>query len=479
LGEAEQEDDYLVNDVTGELKDTGGASQQEPRLKESTRTNEGAEAPIFYDPNELLDELSEKLGRKMYAAPEAMERDDMQAAAVIANLLTQSQLIPMKGEDAPQGAAYGPNVFVGVETEDPHLYVAMHEIEHTLEDVDPEAHDEFMAIAKKYFNGEKGMSDYYFRHGYSYKDIWKEFTADVTAEIMQQPGFWAKVREQSPALIKKIVDIIDQIITKFRKEVAKDSSMLKYISDIEAFRDEVAGATANLLKKKPRNLLDLRGAEAFAAKMKEGTTSQKGVPFLGIVGEKGYIESYDQDKAQKSDYHHSFALSIKGNEIYEQDSTLRFVRQGNSKTYTLEGGPTLDPFGKGFAQIKQFAAHVIKEGAPLDSPVSVGQQHLGTEFEGKSIGTLADFVAESLKPKARLLSGIGDKSSAPKIKSGIAPIFYSQLERTIQAKMPNAASQDQVLAIIKGGQVKAEEIAWSGIRNGLGNKDPRCQKMMS
>lgn len=239
-----------------------------PRLKESTQTTEGAEAPIFYDPNEMLDELSEKLGRKMYAAPEAMEREDMQAAGIIANLLTQSQLIPMKGQDAPQGAAYGNNVFVSVETEDPHLYVAMHEIEHTLEDVDPEAHDEFMAIAKKYFNGAVGMSDYYFRHGYSYKDIWKEFTADVTAEIMQQPGFWAKVREQSPALIKKIVDIIDQIITKFRKEVAKDSSMLQYISDIEAFRDEVAGTMARSLQRRPRNLLDLRQAGEFAAKLK-------------------------------------------------------------------------------------------------------------------------------------------------------------------------------------------------------------------
>ncbi len=44
--------------------------------------------------------------------------------------------------------------FVSVETEDPHLYGLLHEIEHTLEDVDPEAHDEFMAIAKKYFNGQ-------------------------------------------------------------------------------------------------------------------------------------------------------------------------------------------------------------------------------------------------------------------------------------------------------------------------------------
>lgn len=44
-----------------------------------------------------------------------------------------------------------------------------------------------------------------------------------------------------------------------------------------------------------------------------------------------------------------------------------------------------------------------------------------------------------------------------------APPFYSQLRRVIDEKMPNRAAPQQVQGILKGGQVKPDEIAWSGL----------------
>jgi hypothetical protein len=45
--------------------------------------------------------------------------------------------------------------------------------------------------------------------------------------------------------------------------------------------------------------------------------------------------------------------------------------------------------------------------------------------------------------------------------------FYSQLRRTVDAKMPARASVAQVLGILKGGSVKEDELEWSGIREWL------------
>lgn len=41
--------------------------------------------------------------------------------------------------------------------------------------------------------------------------------------------------------------------------------------------------------------------------------------------------------------------------------------------------------------------------------------------------------------------------------------FYSQLEKTLEEKMPNKASADQIRGIISKGAVKADEIKWSGL----------------
>ena len=60
------------------------------------------------------------------------------------------------------------------------------------------------------------------------------------------------------------------------------------------------------------------------------------------------------------------------------------------------------------------------------------------------------------------------QSAVPQPDSG--PIFFSQLQKTIELKMPNSAPIEQVKGIIGGGAVKQEEIDWSGINDFLEGK---------
>lgn len=114
--------------------------------------------------------------------------------------------------------------------------------------------------------------------------------------------------------------------------------------------------------------------------------------FLGIVGTNGYVEAYDYKTAEKYDFHHSNALSPKGQKYYDDDGTLRFVKYYGDCKYTLEGSPALDPFNKGLRQIRIFARYCVEAGSTPDTQLAVADHALGTPYEGKIIGKLEDWV---------------------------------------------------------------------------------------
>ena len=116
------------------------------------------------------------------------------------------------------------------------------------------------------------------------------------------------------------------------------------------------------------------------------------IPFIGIVSKDGYVESYNYETAEKFDFHHSFALSERGCEEYDKNETLRFVMYKGTNTYTLEGEPALDPFHNGFKQVQLFAKHVLEKGATPDIQIEIGEHYLNTEWEGKLIGKLKDWI---------------------------------------------------------------------------------------
>src|SRR3990167_1249816 len=56
-------------------------------------------------------------------------------------------------------------------------------------------------------------------------------------------------------------------------------------------------------------------------------------------------------------------------------------------------------------------------------------------------------------------------------KNVSAPVFYSKLERTVESKMPNAATPEAIRGMLKGAGVKDEEIKWTDLEGFLAGKE--------
>jgi hypothetical protein len=213
-----------------------------------------------------LEVLSQELSLKLKPAPSALSRADMQAANTLVNIFTGRNLIPFRGRGV-QGVADSDVIYINEKTRDPLLYVVKHEIIHTLGTTDPEPLNKLMDLVKKYAINHPAIMKNYRKQDYTEDEIWEEFTSDVISEVMEEPGFWDRVRAKAPELIKRIVDLIDQLIAKFKKAVGNKQSMLKYIRDLEEFKDKVAGVVAENLKSGRRNI-ELRPDGEIAAKAK-------------------------------------------------------------------------------------------------------------------------------------------------------------------------------------------------------------------
>ncbi len=72
---------------------------------------------------------------------------------------------------------------------------------------------------------------------------------------------------------------------------------------------------------------------------------------------------------------------------------------------------------------------------------------------------------ELLRKSNELLKGKKDEL----FQKEEAPVFYSQLQRTIEEKMPNKASPEQIRGLLRD-KVKQEEIEWSGLNDFLSDK---------
>ena len=75
----------------------------------------------------------------------------------------------------------------------------------------------------------------------------------------------------------------------------------------------------------------------------------------------------------------------------------------------------------------------------------------------------------------RSAAGLPASFMAAPAEEGVAPPFFSALQRAIEDRMPERASVEQVRAILRGPVVKAEEVKWTGVEDWLEGK-PRVSK---
>ncbi len=138
-------------------------------------------------------------------------------------------------------------------------------------------------------------------------------------------------------------------------------------------------------------------------------------PFIGYLGPQGMgsdgtgaFESFDEDKAQAADYHHTFLVEDK--DAYESDESLAFVRMNSENAFTLRGEAVIDPYDrKSAARVKLLAQRLIAAGADPKAPFKVEDMKLPrseARYQGKQIGTLEEWAGDPRYSRAPATGGM-------------------------------------------------------------------------
>lgn len=174
---------------------------------------------------------------KVDLAPEAFQKPDFKAAQTIADKLGL-RLVAFKGT-GHRGMQQGRTIYLNQNMKDPLDYVFWHEVGHTMEVTHPQHYDNLMGIALEHMKDADGLLKHYKEFGYAMEDMPHEFAADVFAEALHSPGFFARVAEKSPEVLKPLLEAIDSLIANIKAMVSKDDTVLPYLKDLEKLRERI------------------------------------------------------------------------------------------------------------------------------------------------------------------------------------------------------------------------------------------------
>lgn len=122
--------------------------------------------------------------------------------------------------------------------------------------------------------------------------------------------------------------------------------------------------------------------------------------------------------------------------------------------------PYIKGAARGVVNALMQAAPPLQQGA---SAVGRGARALGEEAAGR--------LLEMTPSPSVVQRGTGGVArTADEAPPEAAPVFYSQLRRVIEEKMPSRAGPDQVQGIIKSGGVKPDEVTWTGLDDWLSSQ---------
>lgn len=139
--------------------------------------------------------------------------------------------------------------------EDKAMFVFGHEVLHELASRNPADGKALVDEAIKYLSKEgqaaykKKMKDL----GYNPENVNEEAVADMMGLLFRDQNFWSKVNNDNPTLIRKILNVIEDLIAKFGAETGRSKSIAKYITDYEA----VSNLLADFLKQQTNPEADL------------------------------------------------------------------------------------------------------------------------------------------------------------------------------------------------------------------------------
>jgi len=226
-------------------------------------------------------------------APDAWNKEEFILADKVATELTGGGIVPVK---IPKflGKIQGffnyetKKIFINTEAEDPITFVALHEAAHKMSLQHPEHFEKLKEIAVKHLKEEHSeLIAKYRRRGYTFEEMPEEFTADLLAELLHDRSFIQRIKEKAPTAVSKLVQVLEDLITRIKLIFSdEDESVLQYIENIEALKDELAVEYANYLTtvqqqkqsieeyrrsiaaKKPDKIVDLAPVKGISYKTK-------------------------------------------------------------------------------------------------------------------------------------------------------------------------------------------------------------------
>lgn len=110
------------------------------------------------------------------------------------------------------------------------------------------------------------------------------------------------------------------------------------------------------------------------------------------------------------------------------------------------------------------------DGVIMDADTAFGTKRKTGKKMTMDEGTKHYIAFDATQIKSVDNTGTFDPTN-PDIRFSRAANFYSQLDRVISEKMPNAASPEQIMGILKNSGVKQEEIDWLGVDEFLEGKE--------
>jgi len=130
-------------------------------------------------------------------------------------------------------------------SKDGSLFVLGHEVFHDLERRFPAQAKQLAQEIKKYIKAERVQvyNEYYENRKQSEKTD-SEIAADVMGQMFTDRQFWQSVAKKRPGLVDRVVQIIDQVIAKFRANRGR-MEIAQYIDQYEQVRDMVSSFVAD------------------------------------------------------------------------------------------------------------------------------------------------------------------------------------------------------------------------------------------
>ena len=226
--------------------------QQDWRARQRFKYADSTARKAVSEANQTLGVTRRDKDRITYAAdgwtPE-MELADKAAVA-----LSGTSIIPVKMPSFMSRALgfferSNGKIFINKDTEDPVTYVALHETGHRMKETHPKHYARIEKVAIDNLKEEHSeLIKRYTDRDYTTDEMPEEFVSDLVAEMLHDKSFISKLREQAPEVIKPLLDVLDEVISKIKLALSKDDSVLPFIENLERLRSELAPEYVGYLK---------------------------------------------------------------------------------------------------------------------------------------------------------------------------------------------------------------------------------------